>query len=301
MNELSLFTGAGGGLLGTKLLGWKTVGYVENNDYCQKIIAQRIKDGIFDPAPIFGDIRTFLRKGYARSYQGMVDIITAGFPCQPFSVAGKHLGEKDQRNLWPETLRCIQEIRPQYLLLENVPGLLSAKTFIEPQETQSSSCQSRMVQTHAEPIWYMGTILADLAQSGYDARWDIVGASDIGANHRRKRLWIMAHTQLQPARMEKHSSRGQERQSSVLLEPEILRQENRQTRTERIRTSGANVAHTFCQHDDRSGLNSVTVFWQRPKKTQIPRGQNLADPKEMPRTQAVADPVRHRMPERRHE
>ena len=103
MNELSLFTGAGGGLLGTKLLGFRHIGYVEWDNYCQRIIAQRIIDGLLDNAPIFGDIRAFIGDGYAEAYQGMVDIITAGFPCQPFSVAGKRKGADDNRNMWPAT------------------------------------------------------------------------------------------------------------------------------------------------------------------------------------------------------
>src|SRR3990167_5510556 len=106
MNELSLFTGAGGGVLGSKLLGHRLVGYVEYEPYCQEILKQRIADGILDAAPIFGDIRKFISEGYAESYQG-VDLVSAGFPCQPFSVAGKGLGEKDPRNMWPATLRCI--------------------------------------------------------------------------------------------------------------------------------------------------------------------------------------------------
>lgn len=92
MRELSLFAGAGGGILGSKLLGWTTVGYVEFNEYCQKVLAQRIKDGLIDNAPIFGDIRAFNDCGYASSYQGMVNVVTGGFPCQPFSSCGKQLG-----------------------------------------------------------------------------------------------------------------------------------------------------------------------------------------------------------------
>lgn len=168
MNELSLFSGAGGGLLGSLLLGWTPIGYVEYDDYCQRVIAQRIKDGILPNAPIFGDIRTFISEGYAASYQGMVDVISGGFPCQPFSVAGKQLGADDPRNMWPATVECIRIIRPRYALLENVPGLLSSG--------------------------YFGTILGDLAESGYDARWRILSAAEMGAPHRRDRLWIVAYS-----------------------------------------------------------------------------------------------------------
>ena len=164
MRELSLFSGAGGGLLGTKLLGWEAIGYVEFNDYCQRVIKQRIDDGILDNAPIFGDIRTFISEGYAESYLGMVDVITAGFPCQPFSVAGKQKGEDDERNMWPATIECIRRIRPPFLLLENVPGLLVSG--------------------------YYGTILGNLDTAGYDTRWMCLSAKDCGAPHRRERLWI---------------------------------------------------------------------------------------------------------------
>jgi len=168
MNELSLFSGAGGGLLGTKLLGWRSVGYVENNTYCQKILAQRIEDGFLDEAPIFGDIRQFIKSGAVKKYQGFVEVVTAGFPCQPFSVAGKKKGKDDERNLWPETLAVIRAVRPRYALLENVPGLLNSGYFPE--------------------------ILSSLAEAGFDARWTVLGADDVGAPHRRKRLWILAHS-----------------------------------------------------------------------------------------------------------
>ena len=164
MYELSLFTGAGGGLLGTHLLGWTPVGYVEYDDYCQRIIAQRIKDGFLPRAPIFGDVRTFANEGYAASYTGLVDVITAGFPCQPFSTAGKRAGVDDSRNMWPATIDIIRVVRPRFAFLENVPGLLSSG--------------------------YFGTILGDLAESGYDARWRILSAAEMGAPHRRDRLWL---------------------------------------------------------------------------------------------------------------
>jgi DNA (cytosine-5)-methyltransferase 1 len=166
MRELSLFSGAGGGLLGTvHLLGWRPVGYVEIDDYCQGVIAARIKDGLLPDAPIFGDIWAFLNNGYAESYQGMADVVTAGFPCQPFSVAGERKGPFDGRNLWPATMECIREVRPRYVFLENVPGILVDS--------------------------YFGIILGDLAHSGYDCRWRCLSAAEMGAPHHRQRLWIV--------------------------------------------------------------------------------------------------------------
>jgi len=178
MRELSLFTGAGGGLLGTHLLGLEAVGYVEFNEYCQRLIRQRIEDGILNDAPIFGDIRAFIDEGYADSYQGMVDVVTGGFPCPPFSVAGKQLAGADPRNMWPQTIDVIRRVRPRYVFLENVSGLLAG--------------------SHG----YFGHILGELAEAGYDAEWLCLSCADVGGPHKRDRLWIMAHTRHQPRRGE---------------------------------------------------------------------------------------------------
>jgi len=134
LNELSLFSGAGGGLLATKhLLGWNTVGYIEINEYCQAILAQRIEDGYLDSAPIFGNIKQFIEEGYAEAYQGMVDVITAGFPCQPFSISGvskrkslnKPHGFRDRTKgtLFFDISRILDAKRPRAFLLENVKHL----------------------------------------------------------------------------------------------------------------------------------------------------------------------------------
>ena len=167
---LSLFSGAGGGDISFQHLikpKWRCVGYVEWEKYCQDVIVQRIEDGLLDCAPVYGDIREFNRE-YAETYRGMVDLVTGGFPCQPFSVAGKRAGEDDPRNMWPETIRAVRLVRPRYFFGENVPGLLASG--------------------------YMPRIFADLAEAGYDARWTVLGADDVGARHRRKRLWILAYT-----------------------------------------------------------------------------------------------------------
>ena len=165
MNELALFAGAGGGILGGKLLGWRTVCAVEIAPYARRVLLARQRDGILPRFPIWDDIRTFDGK----PWRGHCDVLSAGFPCTPFSVAGKREAGDSDKNMWPDTLRVIREVRPKHLLLENVPNLLA--------------------QSHG----YMHTILGGLAESGYDCRWDCVPASALGANHQRDRLWIVAN------------------------------------------------------------------------------------------------------------
>jgi DNA (cytosine-5)-methyltransferase 1 len=169
MNYLSLFTGAGGGDLAFQHLldGFRCVGYVEYEEYCQKVIAQRIKDGLLDEAPIFGDIRVFNREGYSEAYQGMVELITGGFPCQDISCAGKGAGIHGERSgLWFEMRDTIRIIRPRYVFIENVPMLL---------------------------IRGFEYVIGALFEMGYDAKWGIVSAADVGACHLRKRLWVVAN------------------------------------------------------------------------------------------------------------
>lgn len=169
MRELSLFTGSGGGLLGTSRLGWRHVGYVERDPYCQAVLAARIRDGVLDPAPIFGDVIDFVRSGDAALYRGVADVVSAGFPCQPFSVAGARRGADDHRNMWPATRDVLATVAPRYFFGENVPGLLSSG--------------------------YWPTILGDLAALGYVVRWGVLGAADAGAPHLRRRLWIVGTAQ----------------------------------------------------------------------------------------------------------
>ncbi len=168
LRELSLFSGAGGGILGSILLGHKIVGAVEFNEYCCRVLEARQRDGHLDPFPIFQtDIREFVRSGYASLYRGRCDLVSAGFPCQPFSVAGKQAGADDERNMWPATADVIRIVQPESVLLENVPGLISAG--------------------------YLGVVIGDLAEMGYVGKWGVIGARDCDAPHKRDRLWIVAH------------------------------------------------------------------------------------------------------------
>ena len=166
VRELSLFSGYGGFSLGLKLAGitTRTVGYVEIDRYCQQLIQARIRDGFLDDAPIWPDIRSF----DGEQCRGVVDIITAGFPCQPHSVAGQRRGEADERNLWPDTIRVVREVEPRFVLLENVPGIL-----IYP--------------------GYAGTVVGQLAEAGYDCIWRSIPATTVGAPHLRWRWWCLAY------------------------------------------------------------------------------------------------------------
>jgi len=163
VNELALFAGAGGGLLASRLLGWRTVCAVEIDDYCQRVLLQRQRDGMLDCFPIWDDCRSF----DGTEWCGRIDVVTAGFPCQPFSTAGKQLGEDDPRNCWPDTARILGEIRPRWALLENVPALLTRA--------------------------YFGRILSDLAGVGFDVRWKVFSASQVGAPQLRSRLFFLAN------------------------------------------------------------------------------------------------------------
>jgi len=164
MNELALFAGAGGGILGGSLLGWRTVCAVEIDPYAQRVLLARQRDGILSPFPIWDDVRTFDGHPWA----GHVDIVSGGFPCQDISAAGKGAGIDGERSgLWSEFARIIREVRPRFVLVENSPMLTSRG---------------------------LGRVLGDLAELGFDAEWGVLGADDAGAPHIRKRIWILAYT-----------------------------------------------------------------------------------------------------------
>ena len=164
MNELALFAGAGGGILGGKLLGWRTVCAVEWEQYPASVLVQRQNEGFLPPFPVWDDVRTFDGK----PWRGVVDVVSGGFPCQDISPAnnnGKGIdGEKS--GLWSEFKRIIGEVGPEWVLVEN----------------------SAHIRTKG-----LGRVLKDLALLGYDAAWGVLSAEDCGANHERKRMWIVAH------------------------------------------------------------------------------------------------------------
>jgi len=160
LNELALFAGAGGGILGGQLLGWRTVCAVEWEPYAACVLAARQNDGFLPPFPIWDDVQTF----DGRPWRGIVDVVSGGFPCQDISIAGKGDGLDGERSgMWREMARIICEVGPRFVFVENSPMLTSRG---------------------------LGTVLGDLSSMGFDAKWGIVGAKDIGANHQRDRIWI---------------------------------------------------------------------------------------------------------------
>jgi DNA (cytosine-5)-methyltransferase 1 len=161
MNELALFAGAGGGILGGKLLGWRTVCAVEWEQYPACVLAARQNDGFLPPFPIWDDVQTFDGK----PWRGIVDVVSGGFPCQDISIAGKGDGLDGERSkMWREMARIISEVRPHYAFIENSPMLTSRG---------------------------LGTVLADLAQLGFDAEWGVLGADNAQLPHKRKRIWVL--------------------------------------------------------------------------------------------------------------
>ena len=164
MNELALFAGAGGGILGGKLLGWRTVCAVEWESYPAAVLCARQNEGIVAPFPIWDDVRTF----DGNPWRGRVDVVSGGFPCQDISAAGKGAGIDGVRSgMWAHMARIIGEVRPRYAFVENSPMLTSRG---------------------------LGRVLGDLAAMGYDARWGVLGAVDAGAPHKRDRIWIVANS-----------------------------------------------------------------------------------------------------------
>jgi DNA (cytosine-5)-methyltransferase 1 len=163
LRELALFAGAGGGILGGHLLGWRTVCAVEYAAYPRSILLARQRDGILPAFPIWDDVRTF----DGRPWRGSVDIVTGGFPCQDISIAGSGAGLDGERSgLWTEMARIIGEVQPRFAFVENSPMLTSRG---------------------------LDRVLGDLSTLGYDAVWGVVGADDAGAPHRRERIWILAY------------------------------------------------------------------------------------------------------------
>jgi len=168
MNVLSLCSGIGGLDIGLKIAepDARVVGWVEGDPSCQEVLLARMADGVLDRAPIYGNVVSF----DAGRWRGLVDCVAGGYPCQPFSTAGKRRGAEDERYLWPHVARIVAAVEPEWCFFENVSGHLS----------------------DGAPA-----VVADLAGMGFSVALGFFTAAELGAPHERERLFILAHSDSQ--------------------------------------------------------------------------------------------------------
>ncbi len=165
MKLLDLFSGLGGFSYGLERIGFKTVAFCEMDKYCKLVLQKHWKG-----AKIYNDVKEITKERFETDGVELPEIITGGFPCQPFSVAGKQKGTSDDRHLWPEMFRIIKEFKPRWVIGENVKGI--------------TNIQDGMV---------FETVCTDLEGEGYEVRAFNIPAAGVGAPHRRERIWIVAH------------------------------------------------------------------------------------------------------------
>jgi len=271
----SLFSGIGGFDLAAQWMGWNNIFQVEKDDWCRKILAKN-----FPKTERFADIKDFT--GY--EYTNRIDVISGGFPCQPFSVAGQRKGKDDDRYLWEEMLRVIGTIKPTYVVGENVTGIIGLA---------------------------LDTVLSDLEAQDYTTETFIIPACSKNAWHRRDRVWIVAYansirrqdeqkengkslhnrngndktkeqsrgqqqrragkssdifpdTTSSGAGMEEYRSSGQEREQANECEPKILRQENGKACSKGINSSSGNVSantdNTRCEEQREPITDGTELF-----------------------------------------
>ena len=221
---LDLFSGIGGFSLGLESTGYfETIGFVEKDKFCQKVLKKN-----FNNIPIEEDIRNVKGERYA------ADVITGGFPCQPFSIAGKRKGTDDDRYLWDETIRIIRECKSRWFIGENVEGIVNIQ----------DGMVLRQVQT-------------DLEKEGFKVQCLIIPASGIGAWHQRKRVWIIANSNSRFSIRENKEiqTRGN---TSATSSKDVSNSDSRMRgRGRAIKESGANEIWRFCAEKKEQARNNI--------------------------------------------
>lgn len=233
MTHASLFSGIGGFDLAAEWMGWDNLFHCEWNPFCQKVLAYHFPNSI----PHHDITKTDFT-----IYRGTIDVLTGGFPCQPYSVAGKQKGTEDERHLWPEMHRAIREIQPRFVVGENVPGLVNWNGGLVFEQVQ-----------------------ADLEAQGYEVTPFLLPASGVNAPHQRERIWFIAHS----ASRSKRSSRKGRSINSERSENNNISQSGRPS------TKQYNGCHTVLQHITNSHDQGLEVSRQEPKQQAANEGQRI--------------------------
>lgn len=185
MTHASLFSGIGGAEIAATWMGWTNLFHCEINPFGRKVL-----EYWYPNSTSYEDIT----KTDFSEWRGRVDVLTAGFPCQPFSVAGQRKGADDDRYLWPQVVRAVHEIRPAWVVGENVAGIL---TMVQPgEEVEVGSGSALFDENHlyrTEQQYVIETVCQDLEREGYSVQPFVIPACAVGVPHRRDRVWIIAH------------------------------------------------------------------------------------------------------------
>ena len=218
MNHLDLFSGIGGFSLALEKVGFKTIAFCERDKYCRLLLQKHWKG-----VKIYDDIK----KMGTKDIKEPVDILTGGFPCQPYSVAGKQKGTNDDRYLWPEMFRVIKEVKPTFIIAENVRGLINI--------------QDGMV---------FETVCSDLESEGFEIQTFIIPAAGVGAPHKRERVWIVGYSKHNGSLTSKIERRDNK------INDRAEEGENTTLQPERTSRSGNNVTmeNSGCELYERSSI-----------------------------------------------
>ena len=245
---LDLFSGIGGFSLGLESTGYfKTIAFVEKDKFCQQVLEKNFKN-----TPIESEVRNVKGDRYA------ADIITGGFPCQPFSVAGKRRGTDDDRYLWDETIRIIRETKPRWFIGENVEGIINIQDGMVLRQVQD-----------------------DLEKEGFKVQCLVIPASGIGAWHQRKRVWILAYSEHNGS----HRSKGNETIESsdqskewVFIgdDKDVSNSQRNQHKHTTTRSSRTNKLWRFYSEKEEQATHDL---WSKTTGCDAIHGEDVSNPK----------------------
>ena len=275
LTHLSLFSGIGGLDLAAEWAGFRTVGQCEWADYPTKVLEKH-----WPSVPRWRDIRTLTKESfYERTGLRTVDVISGGFPCQPFSIAGKRRGTEDDRYLWPEMLRVVEELRPTWIVGENVAGLISMVKSVSGFGVESRSINRFPDADYYEAIlsrqedMLLVSLVGDLERIGYEVQPFVIPACAVGAPHRRDRVAIVARNTDSGLQSEKQKIRARENTKPSGICNDVAYRNNRQCqRPQREVQARRNAANSGCK--DVSDAKST----ERPRERRETR-RRRAEPR----------------------